>query len=257
MESIYKLGELFEEISTLFNSVDIPKQIISLQNENNKLKEDLKELIEIHQNKCNELTQIKNKYDKEIGLKNNEIKQQKEECNRLTKVSLIQQYDKQVKEKNDYIKILECQLEKYKSSSKSQLPKVEEYVNTYIDKDNLDNIDTNIEIMESVQETNDSKNNELTNSELPISESNLEQTNDEHMEMNTKTKRKKIKKSQEPEEIEFDPDNFEDVNGYELIVYKGIYYLRDLETNELYDIKNNQPNQVIGLINSKGKVKFN
>ena len=39
--------------------------------------------------------------------------------------------------------------------------------------------------------------------------------------------------------------------------YMEVYYLRDLETNELYDIKNNGHNQVVGLINSKGRVKFN
>ena len=40
-------------------------------------------------------------------------------------------------------------------------------------------------------------------------------------------------------------------------MYKNNYYLRDLETSEIYDIKNNKLNQIVGLINSRGKFKFN
>ena len=56
---------------------------------------------------------------------------------------------------------------------------------------------------------------------------------------------------------EFVPEEFEEVNGYELFVYKKIYYLRDLETNEFYNIINNMPNMKVGFINSNGKPKFN
>ena len=49
---------------------------------------------------------------------------------------------------------------------------------------------------------------------------------------------------------------FEDINGFELLVYKKKYYLRDLETSEIYDIVDNKQNQIVGLINSKGKIKF-
>jgi len=54
----------------------------------------------------------------------------------------------------------------------------------------------------------------------------------------------------------FDPEEFEEINGYELLVYKKNYYLRDLETDELYSIQSNKPNKVVGLINNKGKVKL-
>lgn len=57
--------------------------------------------------------------------------------------------------------------------------------------------------------------------------------------------------------VEFNIDTFEDINGFELTSYKKNYYLRDLETNELYDINNNKPGKIIGLLNSKGKIKFN
>ena len=55
---------------------------------------------------------------------------------------------------------------------------------------------------------------------------------------------------------DFDIDKFEDINGFELLIYKKIYYLRDLETNELYDILDNKQNKRIGLI-VNGKVKLN
>ena len=59
-----------------------------------------------------------------------------------------------------------------------------------------------------------------------------------------------------PTTSSFDPEEFEEINGYELLVYKKNYYLRDLETDELYNIQSNKPNKVVGLINNKGKVKL-
>jgi len=40
-------------------------------------------------------------------------------------------------------------------------------------------------------------------------------------------------------------------------MYKSEYYLRDLETSELYNVENNRPGRIVGLINGKGKVKLN
>ena len=69
-------------------------------------------------------------------------------------------------------------------------------------------------------------------------------------------KSKKSKKIVEEPNTDFDPDNFEDLNGFELLMYKSNYYLRDLETSELYDISANKPDKIVGLINGKGKVKL-
>ena len=55
----------------------------------------------------------------------------------------------------------------------------------------------------------------------------------------------------------FDPEEFDEINGYELLMYKKKYYLRDLETNELYNINDNKPNIVVGYIGTNGKPKFN
>jgi hypothetical protein len=348
MESIHKLGDLIEEVSKLFNSIDIPNQINSLIGENKKLKEDMKELIETHQNKCDELMQIKNKYDKDIGVKNKEIKDQKEELTRLTKISLIQQYDKQLKDKNEYIKIIESQLERYRNALKPQSPKIEQpkqpivklVVSDTITQSSINNektsvepevnlqiqVDKNTSSIDNVEVTHKKKKgkkNEPTKQEYemlktnepakqepdkqepdkqepdkqepdkqepdkqePEQEPDKQEPVDEpdkQEQSERKIRKKKQKQTEEKEDLDgknlendiqesinkstkskktleledFNPDIFEDVNGYELIVYKKGYYLRDLETNELYDIKNNGPNQVVGLINSKGRVKFN
>jgi hypothetical protein len=70
-------------------------------------------------------------------------------------------------------------------------------------------------------------------------------------------KEKIKKKSKEISNESFNPDNFIEINGYDLIMYKKKYYLRDLETNQLYDIQNNSPNKFIGIYTINGKVKLN
>jgi hypothetical protein len=74
-----------------------------------------------------------------------------------------------------------------------------------------------------------------------------------HDNINNEIKKKKHKKVSNDD---FNPEHFEDINGFELLLYKKTYYLRDLETNELYDIINNKQNNIVGLVNSKGKINF-
>ena len=56
---------------------------------------------------------------------------------------------------------------------------------------------------------------------------------------------------------EFDPDNFEDIEGYELIMYKNNYYLKDLENLTIHTIIDNNIGDDVGYINSSGKIKLN
>jgi predicted RNase H-like nuclease (RuvC/YqgF family) len=65
----------------------------------------------------------------------------------------------------------------------------------------------------------------------------------------------KIKKL-ENEKLNNDLESIE-INGYELLLYKNNYYLKNNNTNELYNIKNKKPDKIVGIINSSGKVKFN
>lgn len=59
------------------------------------------------------------------------------------------------------------------------------------------------------------------------------------------------------EEKEFDPDNFEEIEGYELIMYKKNYYLKDLENLTIHTIINDTVGDEVGYINSSGKIKLN
>jgi hypothetical protein len=198
----------------------------------------------IHQKKCDELTHVKNKYDKELSAKNDEIKNQKDEISRLTKISLIQQYDKQLKDQNSYIKILESQLEKHKNSNSEHVTQeiIPEKIVTNDEQQNI--------------ESDKPKKKKKKQQEELVKETVKEKQQEESVKEPVKEKQQEESVKDQGEHC-FNPDNFEDINGYELIMYKNNYYLRDLETSEIYDIKNNKPNQIVGLINSRGKFKFN
>ena len=121
------------------------------------------------------------------------------------KVSFVQTLNKELSEKNNYISILESQLEKLKSKTKEPIEVVKD------------------KTVESVKVE-------------PIVEAMKEKT---------------------VESVEVDPETFEEINGYELIAYKKKYYLRDMETSEIYDINvDNKPNKVVGLL-VNNKIKFN
>lgn len=139
-----------------------------------------------------------------INLENimKDLDQKTNDLTNLTKVSMVQNLNKQVNEKNNYITILESQLEKYRN-----VPKKEEEL---------------LLVKEEI---------------IPVT--------------------KIVEPVTKEVVVDFDPDNFDEINGYELMLYKKNYYLRDLETSELYNIVNNKPDTVVGFINNKGKPKFN
>jgi hypothetical protein len=179
------------------------------------------------------------KYDNDIELLSNKLTVKQEEFNDLKKVSYITSINKQLSEKNNYIKILEGQLEKLKKTSH------------YIEK---------IELTPEIK-VEEIKVEEIVE-EIKVEENKVEEIVEEIKVEEIKVKTKKVKKSKTKKESnveldnQFDPDMFEDINGFELLIYKQKYYLRDLETSEIYDIVDNKQNQIVGLINSKGKIKL-
>lgn len=152
--------------------------------------------------------ELKKKYNQDIEKLENMIKEKSDDVTNLTKVSIVQSLNKQISEKDNMIKILESQLEKFKNKKEA-----EEQVQ---------------QVKELVKEIKPKK---------PV----------EQQVQETITKKDDI----------FDPEEFDEINGYELMMYKKKYYLRDLETNELYNIMNNKPNIVMGYIGTNGKPKFN
>jgi hypothetical protein len=186
MNDLKQLNALISQVYHLSKKIS---NLESLEDTNNDLLNRINILEEELSNKTNELEDFKKKYDNDMKVKNNEIKEKCEELNNLTKVSFVQSLNKQINDKNLIIQQLENQISKLKISQTKE----------------------------------------------PIVENK---------------NKKKIN-------VEFNVDSFEDVNGFELTSYKKNYYLRDLETNELYDIIDNKPGKIIGLLNSKGKIKFN
>jgi hypothetical protein len=174
-----------------------------------EIKESLESLA-LDMNNYEEICEENIKLKKELENKTNqynimekEMTQQRDELNNMSKVSMIQSINKQLEEKNNYIKILEFQLDKLRSKNKIEL--------------------------------------------LP----------EPSCEVSNKSKAQVVIATlSDNESYSFDPEQFEELNGYELLVYKKNYYLRDLETDELYSILYNKPDKIVGLINNKGKVKL-
>jgi len=180
MNDLKQLNTLISQVYSLSKKISNSNNFENLADTNIDLLNKINTLEEKLSDKTKELDDFKNKYDRDMKMKNDELQEKCNELNNLTKVSFVQSLNKQIKE-------LENQISKLKT---------------------------------------------------PLTKEPIVET------------KKKVNS-------EFNVDDFEDINGFELTSYKKNYYLRDLETNELYDIVDNKPGKVIGLINSKGKIKFN
>ena len=188
------------------------------------------------------------KYEKENEEYKNKINTLEEDNTNFKKVSFVQSMNKQLTEKINYITILESQIQKYKNKDEIIL---EVKQNSSVKE-------------ESVKGDNIKQKDKEDNIKQKDKEDNIKQKDKED---NIKSKKKKEDKIENKEdknikekysnESEFNPDEYEDINGYELLCYKKKYYLRDLETSEIYDINDYKPNKVVGLITKGGKMKLN
>lgn len=190
------------------------------------------------------------KYEKENEEYKNKINTLEEDNTNFKKVSFVQSMNKQLTEKMNYITILEGQLQKYK---------------------NKDEIILEVKQSSSIKEEENKEEIVKQNKEESIKENKEDNVKQNKEEQNNKSKKKKEDKVENKEEkieeknikekysneTEFNPDEYEDINGYELLCYKKKYYLRDLETSEIYDINDYKPNKIVGLITKGGKMKLN
>lgn len=220
MNQTHNLQALAKLLKTIdFN--DFVEEYTTIKAEHTLLTEKVKKL-ESHNMKLVETNTMLNN---ELETITEKLQSKTDDVTNLTKVSIVQTLSKQVDEKNNMIRILESQLEKYKSKKVENTSEKE------------------LKEIELVVEEKPKKHPEVVIEEKPKNQ----------QEVVVEEKSKKQTKTTD----DFDPDNFEDINGYELMMYKKKYYLRDLETNELYTIVNNKQDKVIGFINSSGKPKFN
>jgi len=233
---LYKVTSMFSNLNNTISDLTLEKSNLNnvINDLNNKITDITHEKLQLN-NVIDDLNKkiiaANFKYDNDIELISNKLTVKQEEFNDLKKVSYITSINKQLSEKNNYIKILEGQLERLKKTTH------------YIEKIELTPEISHELILETVKE-----------------ETVKEETVNEEVKVEVKTKKvKKSKTKKEPiveSDNQFDPDMFEDINGFELLIYKQKYYLRDLETSEIYDIVDNKQNQIVGLINSKGKIKL-
>ena len=237
---LYKVTSMFTDLNNTISAMTLEKSTLNnvIDDLNNKITDITLEKLQLN-NVIDDLNKkiiaANFKYDNDIELLSNKLTVKQEEFNDLKKVSYITSINKQLSEKNNYIKILEGQLEKLKKTSH------------YIEK---------------IELTPEIKVEEIKEEEIKVEEIVEEIKVEEIKVEEIKVKTKKVKKSKTKKESnveldnQFDPDMFEDINGFELLIYKQKYYLRDLETSEIYDIVDNKQNQIVGLINSKGKIKL-
>lgn len=129
---------------------------------------------------------------------------------------------------------------------KNKINELEEEINNY----------RKVSFIQSVDKQLNEKINYISILESQLLKYKNKENDNNHVNFNIENKDVKDKKKKK-EILDFDPENFEEINGYELLCYKKRYYLRDLETSEIYDILNNQPNVIVGLLTSSGKIKLN
>ena len=179
------------------------------------------------------------KYKKENEEYKNKINTLEEDNTNFKKVSFVQSMNKQLTEKMNYITILEGQLQKYKNKDEIILEV----------KQNSSVKEESIKENKKEESIKENKKEESIKSKKKIQDKKEDKIEDKVEDKNIKEKYSN--------ETEFNPDEYEDINGYELLCYKKKYYLRDLETSEIYDINDYKPNKVVGLITKGGKMKLN
>ena len=291
MDKYNTLCSLIEQANILAKEIDFKTTIDSLNLSIETLTNTNIKLNETNDLLNKEVKELNFRYNKDMELLSNELKNKQEDLVNLTKVSYIQSLNKQVLEKNNYILILESQLDKLRLQNSSnqtaiidKRAKIAADAAAQIAADAAAQIaadaaaqiaadaaaqiasdaaaqiasDAAAQIAENEEELIEEKSIKSKKSKKQVIDDDTDEENHivENYVVEEKPKKRKKSKQQNNED-KFDPETFEDINGYELLVYKNKYYLRDLETSELYDIVNNKPNHIVGLINSKSKVKFN
>jgi hypothetical protein len=275
---LYKVTSMFSNLNNTISDLTLEKSNLNnvINDLNNKITDITHEKLQLN-NVIDDLNKkiiaANFKYDNDIELISNKLTVKQEEFNDLKKVSYITSINKQLSEKNNYIKILEGQLERLKKTT-HYIEKIEltpeishelilETVKEVTVKEETVKEETVKEETVKEETVKEETVKEETVKEETVKEVKVEvkeETVNEEVKVEVKTKKvKKSKTKKEPiveSDNQFDPDMFEDINGFELLIYKQKYYLRDLETSEIYDIVDNKQNQIVGLINSKGKIKL-
>ena len=240
----------------------------------------MEDIIKYIQNLDNENNYLKNK------LKDNEninIELQ-ESINNFTKVSIINNLNKQLKDKIYQITLLEKQIIKLNNVNEELMNENKKLIN----KNNINELDlktTNIEqpSNELIETSNKNTSNYESNDKLNASNDKLnasndksnasndklnndtpsddpliiDTTNDDSTKMLNNTKKNKEKKIIKEPIIDTTNQQIKkkSKNKFQELQYKKIKYLLDVSSNEIYDIINDKPNKIIGTF-TNNKILF-
>jgi hypothetical protein len=265
MENLTRLSELINEMSQLNESFDIielvqslNKKISELNNKILKLELKLEEKDNIFELETQNWEKVVEEKDRIIAEKDKVIAEKIDEIKNLNNVSMIKTLNSHLNEKNNMIRILEKQISTGKSPNPTLGKEIKEFLSNEVKNDVKLDIQKNKTKSDTIDKTNDTnlsetesenKEKQTATTTASLSQNAIDKTNKKEV---VKEEVKKGKKKV----IDFDPDEFEDINGYELTLYKKVYYLRNLETNELYSIDNNDVGEKVGYITSGNKVKM-
>jgi hypothetical protein len=114
--------------------------------------------------------------------------------------------------------------------------------------------DKNKELTEKLKNSLDECNNLNKVSYVKSLSLELTQKNSQIKQLEAQLDKFKIKPIKK--EFVFNEEEFTDIDGYELLLYKNVYYLKNETTCDIYDINNYKPNNKVGVINDKGKIKL-
>ena len=211
------------------------------------IKQITNQCITLNDNYYNILEEIKqkdiiiNNLNKDIIIKDNIILEKIQELENFSKVSVLISTNKELANRNNYIKILEEQLAKLKNIKNPDI----EIKNPDIEIKNPD-----IEIKNPDIEIKN-PDIEIKNPDIKIKNPDIEIKNPD-----IKIKNPDIEIKKKNKLLDFNIDKYEDIEDYELISYKKNYYLKN-NLNEIYSIKKYKPYKLIGMIDSKGKIVLN
>ena len=216
------------------------------------------ELISKNQNIEHELELLKNslnKREESILVREEELNKKeekhKQDVEDERKVSFVRATQAQLKDKLDEIEILNKQLGFYKKQS--------ELLNTISLKYCLNHETLSLDVIEQailngvsiikpVETAVSSKKGRLTKKQLEEEEKVKQQRQKELEEQQQRQKELEEQQEDEDEVLEMEVEDYN---------YKGVMYYLDRSTNEIFSrLENDEIGEVVGLIDSKGKVKF-
>jgi hypothetical protein len=208
-----------------------------------------KEIVKLNQEKINTLQQHTNN----IKLKDNEIEKLK-----VKVLNINTSMNTMLEQKNTYIATMEKQI--MNKLNEEQLPLKMEVLEIKKSKillpEQPSKSEQNVSGNQEPEDQEDQEEEEQDDQEELEEQEEQEDQEEQPVETNKELDKQDQLQKNKSKKKEINEITNDDINGYELILYKKTHYLRNLETDEIYDIVNKKPHHKIGIM-SNGKIKIN